>query len=142
MLNNVIQFNLNIKCSWVTTISSKSKTTRYWSRSKYSIGEFMSMIKVFELAKQYNAPIIYASSSAVYGNLPLGSDQRNKFSITSPYAQDKMTTEHYAKMVFDNCLFLAFWSTLVNKCKIWACVGQNVWYFMRFDYISWYVGDI
>jgi len=68
---------------------------------KSSTNNIESSLKVFELAKQYNAPIIYASSSAVYGNLPLGSDQRNKFSITSPYAQDKMTTEHYAKMVFE-----------------------------------------
>jgi len=68
---------------------------------KSSTNNIESSLKIFELAKQYNAPIIYASSSAVYGNLPLGSDQRNKFSITSPYAQDKMTTEHYAKMVFE-----------------------------------------
>ena len=30
----------------------------------------------------------------------LGNDQKEKFSITSPYAQDKLTVEHYAKMAF------------------------------------------
>ena len=46
-------------------------------------------------------PIVYASSSAVYGNYSLGNDHKEKFSITSPYAQDKLTVEHYAKMVFE-----------------------------------------
>ena len=59
-----------------------------------------SSLKVFEFSKKFSAPIVYASSSAVYGNLPLGSDQCNKFSITSPYAQDKLAVEQYAKMSF------------------------------------------
>ena len=45
--------------------------------------------------------MVYASSSAIYGNLPLGNDKIEKFSITSPYAQDKLTIEHYAKMYFN-----------------------------------------
>jgi nucleoside-diphosphate-sugar epimerase len=56
---------------------------------------------VFEFSKQFSAPIVYASSSAVYGNLPLGNDEKEKFSITSPYAQDKLTIEHYAKIAFE-----------------------------------------
>ena len=50
---------------------------------------------------KFSAPIIYTSSSAVYGNLPLGDDQKEKFSITSPYAQDKLTIERYAKTSFE-----------------------------------------
>ena len=65
-----------------------------------SINNFQSTLKVFELAKQFSAPVVFASSSAVYGNLSLGNDQKEKFSITSPYAQDKLTIEHYAKMLF------------------------------------------
>ena len=57
-----------------------------------------SSIRVFELSKKYSAPVVFASSSAVYGNLPLGNDQTNKFSILSPYAQDKLAVENYAKM--------------------------------------------
>ena len=60
-----------------------------------------SALKVFEFSKKFSAPIVYASSSAVYGNLPLGSDQYNQFSITSPYAQDKLAVEQYAKMSFE-----------------------------------------
>ena len=65
-----------------------------------SINNFQSTLKVFELAKQFSAPVVFASSSAVYGNLSLGNDQKEKFSIISPYAQDKLTIEHYAKMLF------------------------------------------
>jgi UDP-glucose 4-epimerase len=61
----------------------------------------LSSMKVFELAKQYSVPVVYASSSAIYGNLPLGSDNIEKFSILSPYAQDKLTMENYAKMAHD-----------------------------------------
>ena len=68
---------------------------------KSSTNNIESSLKVFELSKQFSAPVIYASSSAVYGNLPLGNDQKERFSITSPYAQDKLTLEHYAKMLFE-----------------------------------------
>ena len=68
---------------------------------KSSTNNIESSLKVFEFSKQFSAPVVYASSSAVYGNLPLGNDQKEKFSITSPYAQDKLTVEHYAKMLFD-----------------------------------------
>ena len=68
---------------------------------KSSINNIESSLKVFEIAKEFSSPIIYASSSAVYGNLPLGNDQKEKFSIKSPYAQDKLTVEHYAKMAFE-----------------------------------------
>ena len=54
-----------------------------------------------QFSKKFSAPVVYASSSAVYGNLPLGNDQIKKFSITSPYAQDKLTIESYAKMSFE-----------------------------------------
>ena len=68
---------------------------------KSSTNNIESSLKVFEFSKQFKAPIVYASSSAVYGNLPLGDDQKEKFSLTSPYAQDKLTMEHYAKMLFE-----------------------------------------
>lgn len=60
-----------------------------------------SSLKVFEIAKKFHIPVIYASSSAVYGNLSIGDDVKNKISITSPYAQDKLTLEKYAKMYYD-----------------------------------------
>ena len=68
---------------------------------KSTSNNLSSSIKVFELSRKYSAPVVYASSSAVYGNLPLGSDVIQKFSILSPYAQDKLTIENYAKMVHE-----------------------------------------
>tara|TARA_Y100000590_G_scaffold469111_1_gene654931 strand:+ start:3031 stop:3954 length:924 start_codon:yes stop_codon:yes gene_type:complete len=65
-----------------------------------SNNNIQSSFKVFELAKQFSIPVIFASSSAVYGSLPLGNDEKDKFSITSPYAQDKLTIEQYARTIF------------------------------------------
>ena len=65
-----------------------------------STNNLASSIKVFEISKKYSAPVVYASSSAVYGDLALGNDEVDKFSIFSPYAQDKLTVESYAKLLF------------------------------------------
>jgi len=75
----------------------------------YSIDNFfnscennlLSSLKVFSWAKDQNIPVVYASSSAVYGNLPIGDDQTEEYDILSPYAQDKLTLEHYARMCWD-----------------------------------------
>ena len=66
-----------------------------------STNNLHSSLKVFQLSKKFSAPVVYASSAAVYGNLPKGDDKKNKFSITSPYAQDKLTVEHFAKTFFE-----------------------------------------
>jgi len=68
---------------------------------KSTSNNISSSIRVFELSKKYSAPVVYASSSAIYGNLSLGNDEIDKFSILSPYAQDKLTIENYAKMVHE-----------------------------------------
>jgi UDP-glucose 4-epimerase len=67
---------------------------------KSTSNNILSSIKVFEISKKYSVPVVYASSSAVYGDLPIGNDQIKKFSITSPYAQDKLIIEEYALMSF------------------------------------------
>ena len=46
-----------------------------------SVNNLASTIRVFELSKKYSVPVVYASSSAIYGDLPYGSDKLNKFSI-------------------------------------------------------------
>ena len=43
---------------------------------------------------------MYASSSALYGNLPVGDDIKNRFDISSPLRQDKLALEKYAEMFF------------------------------------------
>tara|TARA_X000000368_G_C22986354_1_gene692333 strand:- start:173 stop:1093 length:921 start_codon:yes stop_codon:yes gene_type:complete len=68
---------------------------------KSSTNNLNSTLKVFEIAKKYSVPIVYASSSAIYGNLPVGDDVKNKYSISSPYAQDKLSLENYANMFFN-----------------------------------------
>ncbi|MCX5815361.1 MAG: NAD-dependent epimerase/dehydratase family protein [Proteobacteria bacterium] len=60
-----------------------------------------SSLKVFEIAKNYAIPVVYASSSAIYGNLPIGDDERPIYEILSPYAQDKLVLEQYAKLFFE-----------------------------------------
>ena len=66
--------------------------------NKSSANNLTSSIKVFELGKKFSVPVVYASSSAVYGHLSVGRDNIEKYSITSPYAQDKLTLENYAIM--------------------------------------------
>lgn len=66
-----------------------------------SKNNLLSTLKVFDWATKLDIPIVYSSSSAIYGNLPIGNDKVEKYNILSPYAQDKLTMEHYAKMAFD-----------------------------------------
>ena len=68
---------------------------------KSTLNNLASSIKAFEFSKKYSAPVVYASSSAIYGNLPLGNDEIRKYSILSPYAQDKISIEDYAKMSYE-----------------------------------------
>jgi nucleoside-diphosphate-sugar epimerase len=65
-----------------------------------SINNLASSIYVFEIAKTFNIPVVYASSSAIYGNLPIGDDEKNEFDILSPYALDKLAMEEYANLCF------------------------------------------
>jgi len=75
----------------------KSISDFYSSSANNLLGTF----KVIDLANRMHIPVVYATSSAVYGNLPLGNDQIEKFEILSPYAQDKLTMENYAKMAWN-----------------------------------------
>lgn len=66
-----------------------------------SSNNLLGTLKVFDFANKRKIPIVYASSSAVYGNLPEGNDTIENFDILSPYAQDKLSMEHYAEMVWN-----------------------------------------
>ena len=65
---------------------------------KSSSNNLLSTLKVIEIAKKISIPVVYASSSAIYGNLPKGSDVNGKTEILSPYAQDKLTMEDYFRI--------------------------------------------
>ena len=70
---------------------------KFYQSSKNNL---LSSIKIFSWAKNYNVPVVYASSSAIYGDLPIGNDSDGAIDILSPYAQDKLTLENYANMMF------------------------------------------
>jgi UDP-glucose 4-epimerase len=63
-----------------------------------SVNNLASSIYVLEMAKALSIPVVYASSSAIYGNLEIGDDEKIEFDILSPYALDKLTLENYAKL--------------------------------------------
>ena len=65
-----------------------------------SANNLLSTLKVWDLAIKLNIPVVYATSSAVYGNLSMGDDTIDKYDILSPYAQDKLTMEDYANMAW------------------------------------------
>ena len=58
----------------------------------YSINNFynssennlLSSIKVLDWARYFKVPIVYASSSAIYGNMIFGNEDQNSFNILSP----------------------------------------------------------
>jgi UDP-glucose 4-epimerase len=66
-----------------------------------SCNNLESSIKVFDIARKFNLPVVYASSSAIYGNMPMGDDGKEKYDILSPYALDKLTLERYARLCYD-----------------------------------------
>ena len=63
-----------------------------------SVNNLQGSIKVLDWARKLKIPLVYASSSAVYGNLECGSDAVYKFDLQSPYALDKLVLEQYAKL--------------------------------------------
>lgn len=56
----------------------------------------LASINVIDYCSSKNIPLVYASSSAVYGGLDLGDDEVNKVDLLSPYAADKFCMELYA----------------------------------------------
>jgi UDP-glucose 4-epimerase len=60
----------------------------------------LSTFKVIEYCTHYNIPMVYASSSAVYGNLQFGVEM-GEIELLSPYATDKYCMEMYATANFN-----------------------------------------
>ena len=57
-------------------------------------------LSIVDYCRINNIPVVYASSAAVYGNLPLGDDCSNKVDLISPYAVDKYAMEKYLEMSY------------------------------------------
>tara|TARA_X000000368_G_scaffold384316_1_gene342820 strand:+ start:12056 stop:12997 length:942 start_codon:yes stop_codon:yes gene_type:complete len=64
----------------------------FYSSSKSNI---LGSLKVIEYCSNKSIPLIYASSSAVYGNMSFG-DENGKIDLLSPYSVDKYSMELYA----------------------------------------------
>ena len=65
-----------------------------------SSGNILGTIKIIDYCSINQIPLTYASSSAIYGNLELGSDVNSEIDLLSPYATDKYVMELYAKTAF------------------------------------------
>ena len=56
----------------------------------------MSNINVLDYCSKANVPLVYASSSSLYGNSELGDDMSKSVDLLSPYAVDKYSMELYS----------------------------------------------
>jgi UDP-glucose 4-epimerase len=65
-----------------------------------SSSNLLGSINVLDFCRSRTVPLVYASSSAVYGNLNLGNDARHEIDVMSPYAADKYMMEVYADVAF------------------------------------------
>ena len=66
--------------------------------SSSSNNNLLSSLNVLDFCSKYKIPLVYASSSAVYGNMSYGNDMNKSVQIVHPYAADKFMLEEYAKM--------------------------------------------
>jgi UDP-glucose 4-epimerase len=67
-----------------------------------SSSNLLGTIKIIEFCRIRNIPLIYASSSAVYGGLHIGDDTKNSIDLSTPYATDKLAMELYAVTAYKN----------------------------------------
>tara|TARA_B100000161_G_C33478603_1_gene381435 strand:- start:1 stop:936 length:936 start_codon:yes stop_codon:yes gene_type:complete len=65
-----------------------------------SKSNILSSINTVDFCRTYNIPLVYASSSAVYGNLELGDDNYSDIDLLSPYAADKYFLEKFTKIFY------------------------------------------
>ena len=66
-----------------------------------SKNNLLSTLKVFDWARELRVPVVYASSSAIYGELSEGDDTSCGTHLISPYAVDKLAMEEYAAMAWE-----------------------------------------
>ena len=64
--------------------------------SDSSSSNLLGTIKVIDHCRLHNIPLVYASSSAVYGNFEFGNDEIENVDLLTPYATDKYAMELYS----------------------------------------------
>ena len=62
-----------------------------------SSANLLGTIQVLDFCRINHIPLVYASSSAIYGDLEMGDDLSTKVDLLSPYATDKFAMEIYAQ---------------------------------------------
>ena len=65
-----------------------------------SSSNLLGAIKVIDYCRLNEIPLIYASSSAIYGNLEFGNDEIKSVDLLSPYATDKYAMELYSQTAY------------------------------------------
>lgn len=94
---NLIDLGENFKGVFhLAAQASAPKSVKYMFDS--SSNNLLSSFKIWEYCREKKIPVVYASSSAVYGDLPFGDDQLNEHNLLSPYSMDKLSIENYAKV--------------------------------------------
>ena len=94
-------FNLNSLKDIGAIIHLAAQTSVPLSIEKFkdsSNSNISGCLNIIDYSKEKGIPLVYASSSAVYGNLPIGDDSSMNTDLISPYAVDKYTMELYGKM--------------------------------------------
>ena len=61
-----------------------------------SITNILGTIKIIDFCRLSKIPFIYASSSAIYGQMEVGNDASTEINLLSPYSVDKYAMEMYA----------------------------------------------
>ncbi len=92
-LRKIKKINGVIHLAAQTSVPLSIENYRVSSRSNID-----GSINVIDFCKNNQLPLVFASSSAVYGNLPRGDDTSLEIDLISPYAVDKYSMELYAKM--------------------------------------------
>lgn len=67
----------------------------FYNSSKTNI---LSSLQVVDFCMKNETPLVYASSSAIYGGLAFGEDDKPNSDLLSPYAADKFCLETYASL--------------------------------------------
>ena len=102
---NVENFNFNIliKSDIDVIIHLSSQTSVPLSIKNFkksSKSNILSFINLLSFANSNSIPLVYASSSAIYGNLKFGNDQNTKIDLLSPYSADKLFFEKYCEVFY------------------------------------------
>ncbi len=67
-----------------------------------SSSNILGTIKIINFCKSNKIPLVYASSSAIYGDLDVGNDSDNNIDLLTPYSADKYLMEIYSNIAFKN----------------------------------------